>query len=122
MPNARANRGDTNPAPEPDAPIPFDRTGTVRRSAAYYPIASPRVSEHDDEVLRLELERLFEERLDDARDVAISVVEGCVLLHGIVSCALVRLLAEDLVFSLPEVCECHNELVVRTNDGASIAA
>lgn len=120
MPNARAHRGDTTP--EPDAPIRFDRRGSVHRSAGFHPIAGPRLSAHDDEVLRLELERLLEERLDDARDVEVSVVEGCVVLHGIVSCPLASLLAEDLVFSVPEVCECHNELVVRTNDGASIAA
>jgi osmotically-inducible protein OsmY len=122
MPNARANRGDTNPTPEPDAPVRIARRVTVRRSAAFYPIAGPSVTERDDQRLLLELEQMFEERLDDARDVAISIAQGCVLLQGIVSCPLASLLAEDLVFSLPEVSECHNELVVRTMNNQAILA
>lgn len=76
----------------------------------------------NDRLLEQELERLVEERLDDASNIAISVIGGCVVLHGIVSCPLARLLAEDLVFSLPEITECHNELVARTANDASIAA
>lgn len=44
------------------------------------------------------------------------------LQHGIVSCPLARLLAEDLVFSIPGITECHNELVARTMRDASLAA
>lgn len=106
--------------PEPDAPIPLGRHGSTHRSPNYHPVA---VSADQDEALRCELERLFAERLDDARGVAISVVEGCVSLQGSVSCDLVRILAEDLVFAIPEIRECHNALVVRnTRNGRSIAA
>jgi osmotically-inducible protein OsmY len=91
----------------------------MRRSATWYPAA---VTEHRDRALQYEIQRLFEERLDDASTISISVTEGCVLLAGSVSCALVALLAEDLVFAIPEVRDCNNALVVKTTSGASIAA
>jgi hypothetical protein len=123
MPNARANRGDIKPTPEPDAPVRFAHHGPPRRSASFYPVAGPRVCEREDRALLHELERLFQERLDDAHEIVIMVVGGCVLLQGSVSCPLARLLAEDLVFAKPEVWECHNQLVVRTkHDRASLAA
>jgi hypothetical protein len=105
--------------PEADAPVPMARHGATR-SATYHPAA---VTADQDEVLRCELERLFAERLDDAGGIAISVVEGRVELQGSVSCDLVRILAEDLVFAIPEIRECHNDLAVRnTRDGSSLAA
>jgi hypothetical protein len=106
--------------PEPDAPIPMARHGLTRRSATYHPAA---ITADQDEVLRCELEQLFAERLDDASGIEISVVEGCAALQGSVSCDLVRILAEDLVFAIPEIRECHNDLAVRnTRDGSSLAA
>jgi osmotically-inducible protein OsmY len=92
----------------------------TRRSAACHPAA---ITAHRDQALRHELERLLAEGLDDASEIAISVAGGCVLLEGRVSCSLVKLLAEDLVFALPEIRECDNALVVRRpNDGGSLAA
>lgn len=122
MPNARARRGDAKPTREPDAPRRIALIGTSRCSATIYPVVAPRVHEGDDRRLQQELERLLQERLDDASNVAISVEGGCVLLHGIVSCTLARPLAEDLVFSVPEVSECHNEPVTRAASDASLAA
>lgn len=114
MPIAAVTRG--APLREPDAPVrSFARHGAVLRPTACH-VA------RDERALQGELEQMFLEWLDDARDVAISVTGDCVVLQGIVSCPLARLLAEDLVFALPEVWECHNELVVRTDGGAPIAA
>lgn len=97
-------------APEPDAPVLRAR----EQPAALRPSAS--FASAEPELLRTELEQLLHERLDYARDIAISIEGRCVVLHGIVSCPLARLLAEDLVYALPEIWECHNELVVRSSD------
>ena len=124
MPDARANRGDDMPTPEPDAPIRRAMHGTSRRSATLSPVAGSRapVPAWAERLLQQELERLLGERLDDAEHVAIAVDGGCITLRGRVSCPLVRLLAEDLVFSRSEVIECRNELVVRPTHDASLAA
>jgi hypothetical protein len=124
MPNTRANRGDAKPTPEPDAPLRRASIGASRRSATLYPAAGPRVPlpTLTDRLLEQELERLFEERLDDASNVAISVDGDCVVLHGIVSCPLASLLAEDLVFSISKITECHNQLIARTTNDTSLAA
>ena len=119
MPIVRVSRRDTTLTPEPDAPIRTTRQGAMRRSATWYPAA---VTEHLDEGLQRELQRLFQERFANASEISISVVEGCVRLEGSVSCALVKLLAEDLVFAIPEVRDCDNALVVKTKSGASLAA
>lgn len=119
MPTVRVCRHATMLTPEPDAPVRVASRGTTHRSATWHPAA---VTEHRDYVLQQEVRRLFDERLDDASQIAISVVEGRVLLVGRVSCALVRLLAEDLVFAIPEVRDCKNALVVKTTSGASLAA
>lgn len=119
MPTVRVCRHDTMLTPEPDAPVRVASRGATHRSATWYPAA---VTEHRDHALQHELRRLFEERLDDAREIEISVVEGRVMLAGRVSCALVRLLAEDLVFAIPEVRDCKNALVVKNTSGASLAA
>ena len=120
MPIVRVSRGSTAQVPEPDAPIPMARLGATRRSASCHRAA---VSAQQDQALRAELERLFSERLDEASEIAISVVGGCAWLSGSVSCSLVSLLAEDLVFAIPEIRECINELVVRhPSDGRSLAA
>lgn len=113
MPIVRVSRRDTAPAPEPDAPIHVARHEATRRSAKLHPAAA---FEHPDDALRHELVRLVAERLVDASGLTISVVECCVSLRGSVSSPLSRLLAEDLVFTLPEVRECRNELVVRTTN------
>ena len=91
----------------------------MHRSATLYPAAG---TERLDQALQHELQRLFAERLHEAREIAVSVTEGCVLLAGSVSCALTRLLAEDLVFAIPEVRDCNNALVVKNTSGASLAA
>jgi osmotically-inducible protein OsmY len=96
------------------------RHRVTRRSATCHRAA---ITAYQDGELRYELEQMFAERLDDASDVAISVVGGCVRLQGSVSSSLMRLLAEDLVLSLPEIRECDNELVVRTpRGGGSLVA
>lgn len=105
------SRGFATVTPEPDAPVSMAHHRVTRRSATCHRVA---VSAQQDEVLRRELVGLLAERLDEAHGIAISVDAGCVWLRGSVSCALVGLLAEDLVFALPEIRECTNELVVRT--------
>jgi len=115
----RVRQRDTLVTPEPDAPVRMARQGAMHRSATWYPAA---VTESHDEGLQHELRRLFDERLANASEISISVVEGCVLLEGSVSCALVKLFAEDLVFAIPEVRDCNNALVVKTRSGASLAA
>lgn len=106
--------------PDADAPIPLARHGSTHRSATYHPAA---VSADQDAALRIELEGIFADRLEGAHDIEISVAGGCATLQGSVSCDLVRILAEDLVFAIPEIRECHNDLVVRnTRNGSSLAA
>ncbi|MCX4246827.1 BON domain-containing protein [Paraliomyxa miuraensis] len=102
--------------PEPDAPVRFARREASLSPSALAPVADARRVE-------AEIRQLFEERLpDDARDMEISVTGGGVVLHGIVSSPLARLLAEDLVYSVPDVWECHNELVVRTREDTAASA
>lgn len=116
LPLPRARTRARRREPEPDAPTKRARQDRVElRHSAPLPIADP-------QALRSELQRLLDDRLDDARDVEISIHGDCVVLHGIVSCPLARLLAEDLVYSMPEIWECHNELVVRSDDGDAVAA
>jgi osmotically-inducible protein OsmY len=105
--------------PEPDAPTRMARQGSTHRSATWHPVAA---TQHLDHALQHELQRLFKERLGEASEITVVVVEGCVLLAGSVSCALTRLLAEDLVFAIPEVRDCKNALVVKNTSGASLAA
>jgi hypothetical protein len=116
----QARRHSDTFTPESDAPVPTPRYGSTHRSATYHPAA---LTAAQDEALGYELARLFEERLDDASEIAISVVGGRVSLQGSVSCDLIRILAEDLVFAIPEIRECHNDLVVRNaREGSSLAA
>jgi osmotically-inducible protein OsmY len=119
MPIVRVSQRSVPLTSEPDAPVLMPRDG-ASRSATYHPAAVPA---HLDAVLREEIERLFAERLDDASEIEIAVEEGCATLQGRVSSSLVKLLAEDLVFSIPEIRECDNALVVRSpHDRRSIAA
>lgn len=103
-----------------DAPIAVVRHGATRRSGTDH--QAP-VTAYQDGELRRELECLFAACLDEASDLAISVVEGCALLQGSVASTLDKTLAEELVFSMPEIRQCDNRLVVRAaRDGGSVAA
>jgi osmotically-inducible protein OsmY len=120
MPIVQVSHQSATLTPRPDAPIAMARRGATCRSATYPPVAF--TAYHDGE-LRRELECLFAACLDDASELAISVVGGCVLLQGSVSSSLDRTLAEELVLSIPEIRECVNRMVVRApRDGGSIAA
>jgi hypothetical protein len=66
----------------------------------------------DDEV-RARLGQLLEEHGLDAAALAIEVSGGRVRLAGVVADPLTSLLVEDLAWSMPQVCQCHNTLQVR---------
>jgi hypothetical protein len=63
--------------------------------------------------LRTELRERFANAAVDARRVDVVIDGGRVILLGVVSDDLARLLAEDIAWSLPEVTDCENHLAVQ---------
>lgn len=92
-------------ARDPDAPV-----RVARRTASLSPTAALPTAPA---WMVWEIAQLLAERLDDASNIEIQVCGNSVVLYGIVSSSFNRLLAEDLVYSVPEVEECYNELVVQ---------
>lgn len=97
---------------EPDAPVPMERRRASAHRSASTSAFDPRERSIADATLRDELHELLSDMIEDSRDLQVWASGSVVLLCGRVASELDRLLAEDLVFTRPEVRECRNELVI----------